>query len=747
MLARGWRPNLPTLIDTTYTNPAGSTIVVGGGGDFQAALNSANPGDKITLNAGSNYTGTFTLPVKSGSTDIYIVSSALGSLPAAESRVAIADATNMPKIVGPSPTEPALVCAAAAHHFRFVGCEFKSETGEANNGLVRLGTGSEVATSEFPHHIILDRCIVRGDSTAGGRRGVLLAGNYLAIVDSYLYDWKLSGSESQAIAGWTGEGPWSIKNNYIEAAAEGMLVGGSDPFISNLIPSDIEVRGNLFSKPLIWNPFHPSYDSSTWMVKNAFELKFARRVLIIDNIFEHNWVAAQSGRIVLFTTKNDVGGVWWAVIEDVTFTRNIINGSHSGITISGNDGGFPSLGGRRIRINDNFFVDMGGADWGDAQAPDFTPSVMFALTGGMPYCTIDHNTIIHGPFDGEGNFISADGTAYENFRLTNNICEHNFYGIKGNGTAIGNDTLTTYFPGAIVEKNLFVGGVASSYPANNYFPTSLAGVGFEDIPDDYRLDELGDPITGTLMTSLTPFWELANANDSASTNHLTAVNSPSFSAEGVDLEDSSIQYLTIADNAALRTGDVSFTFNVWVKAESLSGSSGFPFIAGKGWLSDANANQEWAVFQNGAGNPLAFAVGHSTSNTVLENSSGGVLNAGTWNMVTVWHDATNNLIGIALNAGTPDTQAHASGVNSGDRSFVLGARSDGSLPFDGFIRRAGFWKGRVLTAAERTELFNVGNGLSFSGMSSGTFGISPYVGVATDGLSIGASNEVIEALA
>src|SRR5439155_319481 len=50
-------PILPYVWDTTYIAPTGSTIVVGNGGDFQAALNQARPGDVITLNAGSTYTG------------------------------------------------------------------------------------------------------------------------------------------------------------------------------------------------------------------------------------------------------------------------------------------------------------------------------------------------------------------------------------------------------------------------------------------------------------------------------------------------------------------------------------------------------------------------------------------------------------------------------------------------------------------------------------------------------------------
>ncbi|PYR26786.1 MAG: hypothetical protein DMF98_07940, partial [Acidobacteria bacterium] len=45
-------PTLPTLLNTAYTAPTGATITVPAGGDFQAALNSAQPGDQILLAAG-----------------------------------------------------------------------------------------------------------------------------------------------------------------------------------------------------------------------------------------------------------------------------------------------------------------------------------------------------------------------------------------------------------------------------------------------------------------------------------------------------------------------------------------------------------------------------------------------------------------------------------------------------------------------------------------------------------------------
>ena len=65
-----------------------ATITVPAGGDFQAALNSAQPGDVITLAAGATYQGPFRLPVNTGTAFVTIRTSAPDSaLPAAGVRI------------------------------------------------------------------------------------------------------------------------------------------------------------------------------------------------------------------------------------------------------------------------------------------------------------------------------------------------------------------------------------------------------------------------------------------------------------------------------------------------------------------------------------------------------------------------------------------------------------------------------------------------------------------------------------
>src|SRR4051812_47952574 len=90
-------PALPQVyIQTVYNLPTGGQVIpVNTSSGFQAALNSANLGDVIQLQAGTIFTGPFTLPNKTtGSGWIYIISSAYSSLPPPCSRVSPGDSMN-----------------------------------------------------------------------------------------------------------------------------------------------------------------------------------------------------------------------------------------------------------------------------------------------------------------------------------------------------------------------------------------------------------------------------------------------------------------------------------------------------------------------------------------------------------------------------------------------------------------------------------------------------------------------------
>ncbi len=435
-----------------------ATMHVPAGGDLQAALNAAQPGDVITLAPGATYTGNFKLPVKNGETYIVVRTAASArDLPPAGTRVSPAHAGSLAKIKS-SNRSAALSTAAGAHHWRIELVEFQANVNGTGDIIVLGASSSQTHLSQVPHDLIFDRVYVHGDPGLGQKRGIALNSGATHIINSYIADIKAVGQDSQAIAGWNGTGPYLIENNYLEGAGENVLFGGADPSIPDLVPSDITIRRNYFTKPLEWR-------GQKWQVKNAFELKNARRVLVEGNVFEHVWVAAQAGYAILFSTRNQDGRSPWAVVEDVTFRYNVVRHSANAINISGYDDNHPSAQGRRYRISHNLVYDIDRATWGGKGN--------FLQVGNQPRdIVVEHNTVQH-----TGNVVTVYGKrdgvpeTIDGFVFRDNLMRHNRYGVKGDSLGVGAASLDAYFRDLTFERNVLAGGKASLYPAGNYFPS------------------------------------------------------------------------------------------------------------------------------------------------------------------------------------------------------------------------------------------------------------------------------------
>jgi hypothetical protein len=468
---------LPRLsVDTSFAEPGGSVIQVPGGGDLQAALDGAAPGDVIELPAGAVFTGNFLLPAKSGAGWIYLQSSALGSLPPPGTRVGPGNAGAMAKIVTPNGS-PAIQTASGAHHYRFVGIELSTTPGTATVAVFSIGSG-ETSAAALPHDIVIDRCYVHGDPAAGSRRGIAMNGNSIAVVDSYVSDFKDRNTDSQALWSANGAGPFRIHDNYLEASGENVMFGGADPSISGLVPSDIEITANNFFKPEAWR-------SQGWSVKNLLELKNARRVLVDGNVLEQNWAGAQTGFAVLFTPRNQDGGAPWSAVQDVTFSNNAVRNVGSGVNILGTDSEHPSQQTRGITIRNNLFTGISGARWGGS-------GIFLQVLSGPSDVVVEHSTV-----EQTGGIILADGSPSGGFVFRDNIAFHNDFGVFGSGQGVGNRALEAFFPGAVFTNNVLIGpyptaggadpSMYSSFPGN-FFPNSVSEVGFANpAGGDFRL--------------------------------------------------------------------------------------------------------------------------------------------------------------------------------------------------------------------------------------------------------------------
>jgi len=159
--------------------------------------------------------------------------------------------------------------------------------------------------------------------------------------------------------------------------------------------------------------------------------------------------------------------------------------------------------------------------------------------------------------------------------------------------------------------------------------------------------------------------------------------------------------LTIGDIAALRMGNIDFTVAGWVRFDALTGTG----LVGK-WATDS---LEYLVYFEGSN--LAFEVSDDGVGSVsIANSA--AISANTWYFFVAWHDAGANTINISVNNNTAASAAHSTGVNSGNASCFLGRSEEGLTYLSGRLDSISIWK-RLLTASERTQLYNSGNGLDY----------------------------------
>jgi hypothetical protein len=567
---------------------AAETIYVPAGGNLQAALNAAQPGDVVLLEPGATFLGNFVLPVKSGSTFITLrTAGGKGVLPEPGVRIGPAHAPYLARLQSPN-VAAALRTAAGSHHWRLELLEFGPNK-DGYNEILQIGDGSKAqdTLAKVPYAIVLDRLLVRGDPLQGQKRCIGLNSGATTVINSYVADCKGVGMDTQALGGWNGPGPFHIENNYLEGAGENFILGGADPHIPGLVTEDVVFRRNHLAKPVAWrDPIvpapagvtatssstggslaagtyyyrvtarRPSGSGSTatsagsvevaarvasgsagsvalswapvpdatayrvhgrtsggqslywqvtgtsftdtgsggtagtvpgatrWLVKNIFELKNARRVLVEYNLMEYNWQHGQSGFAVLFTPRNQDGRCTWCVVEDVTFQYNIVRHVAAGINILGYDNLAPSRQTRRLTIRHNLFYDVNKSMWGGHG--------WFVMIGDEPRdIVIDHNTVLH---DGTqvvsvyGGSATAPRTV-EGFVFTNNLARHGTYGIFGDNYGTGLPALEAYFPGYVFNRNVLAGGSASQYPPDNYFPSVADFLAQFSDPgaDDYRL--------------------------------------------------------------------------------------------------------------------------------------------------------------------------------------------------------------------------------------------------------------------
>jgi hypothetical protein len=416
---------------------------VAAGGDLQAALDLAQPGQTVLL-APATFIGNYILRKKATAGVITIRTDGLddAALPPGV-RVTPALAPRMAKLGMKEAAVQTLNAEPGACGYALVGLEFLPNLVLPDRALVMFGWNAKTV-AELPCNITFDRVYMHGSPEKGGHTGCNCHGVNITLVNSWLSDFWEVGRDSQAFGAYNGAGPYLIENNYLEASGENILFGGADPAIPGLIPSDIVVRRNYLAKPLAWK-------TKPGTVKNLFELKNAQRVLAEFNVFENVWADAQSGNAIVFTPRNQDGGCPWCVVQDVVFQYNVVKHVQTyAFNLIGKDNNqlTTTLSGR-ITIRHNV-IEAGRG---------------LLAQDGVDGITFDHNLLV-----GVTGQMFALGPPLTHVSITNNIMRSGLYGITGNATTIGTPSLVACCTPFVFTNNVIELPAAGfiAYPPGNF---------------------------------------------------------------------------------------------------------------------------------------------------------------------------------------------------------------------------------------------------------------------------------------
>ncbi|MDQ3349837.1 MAG: hypothetical protein M3545_17970 [Acidobacteriota bacterium] len=451
--------------DTTMLTPPPSltrVIRVPAGGDLQAALNGARPGDTVALSAGARYVGNIELPPNDGPEYITITSDA--NVPAAGTRVATSLIDKLAIIQSPDGW-PAVRARIGANYYRFVGVVFRGVEGvasglETTRDIVSVGDGTETDAALLPSHFEFDRVIIRGDATYGAKRGILGNGHDITVKNSDIRNIFRNGQDTTTFGCFNCGRGYLLQNNWLEAGSEVVIFGGAVS-AARTVARDIVIQDNVLTRPLGWK----ALAGTTYNVKNLLELKEGINVAVRRNFMEFNWPPSQPGYAIVITAKDS------KKIQNVLFEDNVVKSTAGGINMLGWDYRTVLLAPTSdVTVRNNLFV---------ISKRDYGGNGFFLQIGSAPRnIKFDHNTIIH---DGTtlvlaytGTYLTADGVKHtdgtiDGFVWTNNLSVNGTYGFNSYGGMNGVNLLNA-FPGITMHDNVIAGYTGSRYPVPNYYP-------------------------------------------------------------------------------------------------------------------------------------------------------------------------------------------------------------------------------------------------------------------------------------
>lgn len=501
------------------TPSSGKRTLVPAAGNLNIALANAACGDVILLQAGATFAGPITLPAKNCDSQHWITvrtSTADSSLPAEGTRLTpcyagVSSLPGRPAYNCPSSKNVlakiqiasgagAITVAPGAKYYRIIGLEITRKTG---TGII-YGLVKTIGTAD---HLIFDRVWIHGTALDETTRGIYLGDSTnVAVIDSYLNDFHciaITGActDSQTINGGNSflpTGPYKIVNNFLEAAAENILWGGT--LDAGTVPADIEIRRNHMFKPLSWMPGSPNFIGTKFIVKNLFEIKNAERVLLEGNVMEHSWGGfSQVGWGMVITPRGS-----WAADRDITVRYNTISHVGSGFQICASRFELlDSLASERISIHDVTVDDMSASAYnGDGIGFQISsgsvenPPLNNVTINHVTMLTDTNKTLLLVGSDQRNPILPFNIVFTNNIAVAGTSSVWSTGGVETGACAKSGQPLTTFnqcWSSYTVTNNAIIAypSTQGPWPKGNFFAPTDAAVGFTDFSNgnggDYQL--------------------------------------------------------------------------------------------------------------------------------------------------------------------------------------------------------------------------------------------------------------------
>lgn len=370
------------------------------------------------------------------------------------------------------------------------GIRIHANTTKPTQAIVSFGPRSGTSPSganvlaNLPQCLVVDRC--RFSSATGHQNVFEQHGRYVRITHSTLDFARRPGTASDNTENKVGymvttDGHFDFLGNECSSLGIGIIIGGSDPQIPNINPSDGMVMWNRYRVPDLTGL--PDQDDS----KNFFENKTGRRWFVGFNVVSGLWMRPDQKHGFIWKavdTPNYSSGstcaspqtLFAAHVTDICYWANLIYDSAKNFcggadTYNGGCGVGGAIGSERIEVAWNLHL----ATWTGRvptkwtlQGSDLQQMALYKSAGdGIPGVHLYHNTF--GNTDRNDNsWLEVDtvalGTGWSNVVLRDNVCisAPNYGPVRGNQS--GNTTALngTFGPGNwLLQRNLIAPGGAA----------------------------------------------------------------------------------------------------------------------------------------------------------------------------------------------------------------------------------------------------------------------------------------------